>query len=124
MSETDVQAGFLTSAEYKQLHADLTAFVSSVYTDTLGRAADPAGLEFWTHVAESTAGPAAVALGILESPEADSHDITVDYAEFLSRLPDPAGLSSWLNLLVLHLLTPEQVELGIISSDEFFSQGG
>jgi hypothetical protein len=72
------------------------------------------------HLAQS-AGPAAAALGLLESPETESRDITLDYQEFLSRTPDPAGLNSWLNLLAQHLATPEQVELGIL---EFFGQGG
>ncbi len=123
MSETEVQAAFLTSAEFRQQHADPTAFVNGVYEDVLGRAADTTGLQFWTPLVQSV-GPAAVVEGIFESPETFTRDIKVDYEEFLEREPDAQGQSTWFSRLVLFLSTPEQVALGILSSDEFFGQGG
>ena len=105
------------------MHADPASFVGGVYTVVLGRPADAAGLAFWENVAATSAGPAAVALGILESAEADANSIRLDYEEFLNREPDTQGMNTWLNLLVQQLASPEQVELAILASDEFFGPG-
>src|SRR5262249_57803766 len=45
MSEADVAAGFLASAEYRQAHASPTAYLFGLYADVLGPAPDPHGLD-------------------------------------------------------------------------------
>jgi hypothetical protein len=123
MSETDVQAGFLTSAEYLHQHAGPAGVVQSIFDDVLGRAATEQDVAFWASVAQSPAGVGALALGILNSPEAQTREITFDYEALLGREPDAEGLNMWLALLSQHKITTEQVELGILTSDEFFGLG-
>jgi hypothetical protein len=123
VSETALQAGFLASPEYMQQHAGPAAFVNGVYTDVLGRAADAVGLVHWANVAASPGGPGAVALAILNSTEADVDLIWHDYEESLGRGPDAASANTWLAILARHLASPEQLEVALLTSNEFFARG-
>jgi Domain of unknown function (DUF4214) len=124
MSETAVQVRFLSSPEYLALHADAASIVNGIFTAVLGRPADPASLSFWESAAKIPAGEASVAQGIIGSTEADTIDIKRDYQEFLGREADDQGLNMWLALLAQHQLTLEQVDLAILTSDEFFGIQG
>jgi hypothetical protein len=122
-SEADVQAGFLSSSEYLHQHPDPASIVNGIFGDILGRAPTTADLAFWVNVAKSSAGASGVALGLLDSTEADTLEVTHDYEDFLGRAPDTDGLNMWLALLAQKKVTTEQVALGILTSDEFFGVG-
>jgi hypothetical protein len=94
-----------------------------VYTDVFGRAADVAGLVYWANVAASPAGPGAVAQAFLNSPEADVDLIWHDYVESLGRGPDVQSANVWLTILAKHLASPEQLEVALLTSNEFFARG-
>jgi hypothetical protein len=123
-SETDVAVGFLTSEEYRQAHPDATSFVEGLYGDILGRTADSVGLAVWSPLAESTAGQAAVARGILTSVEGDLRLLDAYFSTYLHRAIDSSGQQAWLMLLQTGADTPTWVAEGILASDEFFTRVG
>ena len=51
--EVDVIQGFLTSPEYQAAHATDTSFVNALYSQVLGRPAEPAGQEAWVQALQS-----------------------------------------------------------------------
>ncbi len=65
------------------------AEITKLYTDILGRAPDPAGLEFWQKSGQSAEE---VAKSLKASPEAQ---VAAIYQNVLGRAPDPAGSQYW-----------------------------
>jgi hypothetical protein len=47
LSESDVASAFMTSDEYLQAHGDLTAYLTGLYADVLGRSASAAEMASW-----------------------------------------------------------------------------
>jgi Domain of unknown function (DUF4214) len=95
--------GFLTQPEYLLAYpATLTnsAFVLKLYTNLLGRAPEPAGLNYWTFIL-NLGIPRSYALnGFIVSPEYDfrvAHrvDANVAYMAFLRRVGEPGGINFW-----------------------------
>ena len=81
-------------------------FVSRLYSNILGRNADPNGLATWTEVLKSGKEQGAkVAQGFIESKEfqsrkmSDTEYIEILYDTFLGRDADTAGLKAWQNVL-------------------------
>ena len=70
---------FLTSAEYTTGHGSETdkQFVDSLYVNGLGRAAEAGGEPFWLSQLSQGATRADVAVGILQSQEAQVHLVGV-----------------------------------------------
>jgi hypothetical protein len=121
-SETSVEVGFLSSAEYLAEHPGPDTLVSSFYMDILGRPADAAGMQYWESLAGLPAGPAGVAAGLLDSWENDVDRIDQLYAKYLGRAPESTGLGYWLGRLVSHTESFEQEELVILTSPEAIMQ--
>ena len=73
---TTIAASVLASAEYAGLHpavqTDL-AYIGDLYAEALGRPVDTAGEAHWTGLLAQGATRADVAVGIVESPEAQMH---------------------------------------------------
>ena len=94
---------FSSSSEFKRKYGSLTnlQFVTQIYTDVLGRAADPAGVAYWTKkldTGQRTRGT--VMVGFSESSEykrkqAENTDVAVDYILLLGRVPTIDETSSW-----------------------------
>lgn len=85
---------------------NVKAFVSRLYTQILGREADPSGLNSWTNVLKNKQEQGAkVAQGFIESPEfkkrnlSDKEYISILYKTFLDREADGAGLAAWQKVL-------------------------
>ena len=74
-SLTTIAQDFFNSPEYASGHAgqSSTQFINALYEDALGRAPDPAGAQFWENQLASGVPQVAVALGIVESAEAQQH---------------------------------------------------
>jgi hypothetical protein len=70
-----------------------------------------------------SAATLAVATGIVGSRESLQDFVTTEYQAFLGRAPDSTGLRNWTNLL-LSGATPEFVEAGIVSSNEYIANHG
>lgn len=103
----------------------IKAFVSRLYTQLLGREADPSGLNSWTEVLRSKKEQGAkVAQGFVESPEfkkrnlSDKEYISVLYKTFLDREADGAGLAAWQKVLD-DGLSRLHVFKGFAESEEF-----
>ena len=101
------------------------AFVSRLYTQLLGREADPEGLESWTEVLKNHKEQGAkVAQGFITSPEfmkrnlSDKEYISVLYRTFLDREADAKGLAAWQKVLD-DGLSRLHVFKGFAESEEF-----
>jgi len=123
-SEAQVAAGILASAEYAAAHPDAASFVSGLYTDVLGRALDGAGAAYWEGLLRGGASRAAVAAGVLASPEAMGLELARDYAAYLRRPLDPAGWQYWVPLALAGPTPAETAALGVLASDAYFQTAG
>jgi hypothetical protein len=104
---------------------DNVLFVSGLYHDLLGRAADPAGLA--SRVGQVDAGREralkTVSTAFVTSTENRSNLVKGFYQMFLNRQPDATELNSWLTRLA-GTYTPEQVRGVFASSLEYFQRQG
>jgi hypothetical protein len=122
MSEEQVAKGFLTSAEYQQAYAGLTAYLFGLYADVLGRSPDPGGLAAWQSAAQAGLGREALAAGFLHSEEADRQAVDRYYADYLGRTGSPADVGRWVGALRGGRLALDKVALAFLASDEFYDQ--
>ncbi len=118
-SETDVETLIVTSPEFAASHPDANSFINALYQIALGRPADGAALSYWQGVLNS-GGRAAVARGILTSDEASVRMLGIVYIQMLHRGYSPAEQQFWLGQLHSGL-TPADVTVQILSSDEFYN---
>ena len=120
-SMTDVAAAIALSAEAQAFDQSNANFVSSLYSNVLGRDADDAGLQGWVSMLVSGASRADVANGIVGSLEAssksDSDFIDTLYQSALGRDADEAGKAGWMQVLA-NGGTHAEVALGIVGSAE------
>lgn len=100
-------------------------FVQRLYTEVLGRNADPSGLAGWTNVLKNgTEQGAKVAQGFIDSTEFKNRNLSneeylkVLYRTFFDREPDASGLQAWLKVLDSGL-SRLHVFKGFAESDEF-----
>jgi hypothetical protein len=94
---------FTASSEFRRKYGSLTnrQFVTRIYTDVLGRSADPSGVDFWTRqldLVRRTRG--SVMVGFSESNEyrtkqAESTDVSVVYIFLLGRTPTTTEATTW-----------------------------
>jgi hypothetical protein len=121
-----VDAAFVGSNEYVADHGgNPTGFVLGLYNDILGRAPNIAEVNFWvTQLTFNGATTGQVALAFTTSQEREANVIAKDYLRFLGRVVDPGGLVNWLNQIRLFGGNQETVDIGIVSSNEFFQKHG
>ena len=100
-----------------------TSFIERFYTNILGRASDPGGLNSWLNVI-NTQSAAAVALGFLNSVEFLNKNLNdyafVDtlYRTLFDREGDAGGMAAWIDQLGAGKLR-EMVIWGFLRSAEF-----
>jgi hypothetical protein len=100
-----------------------STFIAAVYKDVLGRAADPAGAQWWTQaLATGAASPTQVAQTLLASPEGVTQEVKHLYNWFLGRAPDAGGLSSLVSDMTAGGLTREGAIARLAGSTEFATQ--
>jgi hypothetical protein len=119
--EAEVIRGFLSSPEYTSQHASASAFVTGLYGDVLGRAPSADEVNLWQQAAESGLSRAALADGVLGSPEAVRNLIGGYYADYLGRRGDPGGEAAWAEALLTGGLSRSQVAAAFLASDEYFA---
>ncbi len=124
-SSYGIKQGSYTSTEVLDKNPDVTAFVSRLYTVTLGRSFDTAGLTDWvTQLNSGKVTATDVAYGFVFSSEyqnkktSDSSFVTMCYNTFLNRSPDSAGKASWVEYLT-NGCTRYYVFAGFVNSTEF-----
>lgn len=95
-----------------------------VYVDTLGRAADSAGIDFW--LGRLAGGGARtredVVRGFVYSPEGSAVEVQRAYADLLARQPEAGGAAFWTDYLQDNPVIILRANL--ISSDEYFQASG
>lgn len=96
------------------------SFVAHLYLDLLGRAADTAGLTYFTTaLANGQMSRAQVAATFIGEGEYRVHEVTGAYSQLLRRAPDVGGLAYWSGVLASGG-TINQVKAGLLASDEYF----
>ncbi|MGN8356622.1 DUF4214 domain-containing protein [Pseudomonas sp. SMN11] len=120
-SLADVAASIATSAEAQNLDASNSEFVSSLYSNVLGREVDAGGLQGWVSALVNGTSRADVAKAIVGSEEAgnksDSDFIDSLYQSALGRGADDAGKAHWTAQLEAGA-SHADVALGIVGSSE------
>ncbi len=100
---TQIATEFTNSNEFKTKYGSLTnrQFVTRIYTDVLGRTADPSGVDYWTRQLDTKKKTKAqVMVGFSESNEyrtkqAQNTDVAVAYTYLLGRAPTSSEASDW-----------------------------
>ena len=93
----------ITARRALAYNAGVEAFVNSLYSDCLGRTADPAGFNDWcTRLTNGSITGKQAAYGFFYSSEFINTEMTcsqaidIFYRVFLNRAADPAGKAYWL----------------------------
>src|SRR5262249_42185778 len=117
-----VKAGVLGSDEFFAHHGDSNYnFLNAVYQSQVGRPLDEASRLYWcTQLATGEPRPA-VALAIMDSPEAKVVKVAGAYEEILGHALTPAGASYWAGALMSGQ-TDTWLFAGLAGSDEFLRQ--
>ena len=93
-------------------------FTSNLYRTVLGRAADDAGLRFWTSALANNASRQLVAQAFWESPEHRGLQVDQLYATYLHQSPDAPGRAFWVNQLE-HGGTGVEIALALIAAPQY-----
>ena len=103
----------------------LTAYVTGIYENVLGRTPDSAGLQFWSSELQASTNPSTARLAfvtaIWDSPEHRRLEVGQFYETFLNRQADTAGLTYWVNQL-MNGAGEADVSLRFVLSPEFRQQ--
>jgi hypothetical protein len=120
-SDQSVVEGIMDSPEF-YAHAGGTpsGFVSALYTDLLGRAADPGGLASWVGQLNAGVSLGAAVAGFLYSNEYETDFVEGEYVHLLDRGADPEGLAFWVSELAGGA-SYEQVIAGLVGSPEYYA---
>ena len=98
-------------------------FVNQVYTDLLGRTAEPGGLAFWSGQIDGGVSRAQVVAEIQTSLEYRTDEVERLYQAFLDRAADPVGLQNAVNYLEQGGRV-EQIAIAMLASPEYFQNNG
>ena len=122
-------------------------FLKQQYLNTLGRAPDQAGMDYWTQQLKNGATPQNVAQSITNSDEAQHvagirqamgqpgstgqtsmnqsqamNYLTSAYNGVLGRAPDAGGLQYWTQQITSGAMTPQQVQQALMNSPEYLAK--
>src|SRR5439155_12424530 len=122
MSDEQLQAYFIGSAEYIQNHGGTgSAWVEGMYHDLLGRAPDAPGLQSWINeLSSGRQTPLQVAYGFAASAEREGIVVRNDYQTFLGRSAGQVEVNGWVQAF-LHGANNETVVAGFVGSAEYFA---
>lgn len=113
-------AGIGGSAESLGANGGCAGLVSALYTNILGRPADPGALGAWGNVCQ-TQGPYPVARGIVYTQEAMQTQVNRWYQSLLGRQPDPTGFAGFLSYLQSGMPVSD-ILLIFVNSEEYFQK--
>jgi hypothetical protein len=129
-SESAVEYGFLSSQEYLARYPIPVMFISAAYEDVLGRTGSALEITSWrdrffpTAMIPTDSVPyetRLIALGILNSAEAATHLVDLDYRQFLQRAVDPIGEEYWLAAIQSGASETVLAE-AILGSNEYYTR--
>jgi hypothetical protein len=104
---------------------DDVAFISGLYHDVLGRAADAGGLAAFQLTVDAARNPVHLqfAFAYVTSTENRSDFVASAYTKYLGRTPSMGEVAGWVGVLQQGQ-TPEQVTTDFVSSLEYFQKQG
>lgn len=120
-----IKRGSITLKEPRDQNADITAFVTRLYKEALGRTPDIMGLNDWTGQLLAGRSAREVAYGFVFSGEMKRKNLSnleyvkMMYRVFLGRSLDETGKKTWVGGLDNNTLTWENVYDGVAYSNEF-----
>ena len=121
-TDQGVEAAFLASPEYfaGRGASNFDTWLSSVYSDVLGRSVDPASKTYWD--GQHTAGVTntAIATAIVNSPEARGDVVAGLYSKFLHRAPSTVDTAYW-TAQMAKSMSNEMITEQILSSPEYYA---
>ena len=130
---TSTAGGFIASQEFANVYGNLSnaAFVSTLYNNVLGRAADAQGLNDWVNLLNGGMSRASVVVGFSESLEfqissdilAHSGQVYRIYDSAFNRQADAGGLEGWVNAMYAGAKIGDLVN-GFMNSAEFTNTYG
>jgi hypothetical protein len=124
LSDEQLEAGFIGSAEYIADHGGSTAgWVTGMYQDLLGRTPSQAEVNGWLAAISNGMSPQQVAYGVAASPECEGQRVTADYTRYLGRSPSEAEVNGWVYAFE-HGVSNENVIAGFVGSKESFDRAG
>jgi hypothetical protein len=95
-TEDQVKASILQSDEYNRKNgSSVNGFLTGLYRDVLGTAADAGGLAFWGGKMAGGMTRYQVALAFLQTASADAREVQLGYLQLLGRGADAMGLTYW-----------------------------
>jgi len=106
-----------------------TAFVKALYADFLGRESDASGEAYWGQLMvrgahQGAAARSRIGYSFGYSDEYATAVTQAAYRRYLERDAEPAGLAHWSATLRDDRLTPEDLAVELLASDEVYRQGG
>ena len=113
------------TGNYRDQNYNVTAFVNRMYSKTLNRSSDIAGLEYWTkNLINKKETGATLIKGFFLSKEflnkkmSDEEFVKIAYRTILDREADKSGLKYWLEALSNHY-SRNYILKGFVNSKEF-----
>jgi hypothetical protein len=116
MSDAQLEADLVGSAEYVAAHGGGATWVRGMYQDLLGRTPAQSEINGWLQVLAGGATPTQVAYDIASSLERQALRVTADYTLYLGRSPSAAEVGGWIN----SGLSNESIIATFLDSVEYF----
>jgi uncharacterized repeat protein (TIGR01451 family) len=118
--ETAVARMLLSSPAFQALHPNDGDFITTLYSDLLGRTVDAGSLAFWQQQLQSGVSRAAVVGALMNSDEAFLHIIDTNYVNILHRGADPGGRQHWLAAFRSGQASADSFSQMLLASGEFY----
>lgn len=123
---------FSTSSEFTRKYGNLTnrQFVTRIYTDVLGRTADPTGVDYWTRQLDlKRRNRGSVMVGFSESSEyrrkqAENTDVAIAYIMLLGRAPTGDEVDGWISVEKADPTLHDDLLLALLHSDAYLTHIG
>jgi hypothetical protein len=120
--ENDLAVQLLESPEYQAAHLSAASFIQGLYADVLLRTPSAAESSGWLQALQSGMARSAIAQAFVNSSEAITDAVKLDYTQFLLRPAATTELNAWLAAARSAALSLDQVGQLILASDEFFAR--
>lgn len=98
-------------------------YVANVYQSILHRAASASDLNYWAVARGAGLSTAAIAMAVLNSPEAKMYEVINTFQRYLQRSPSSADLSFWVSQLTSGMSNQQFVAV-VASSPEYYARHG
>ncbi len=125
MSDAQVEAGFLASAEYIGKHGGSagSSWITALYVNVLGRTPSAGEVQFWLNNRNAGEALPLIALGFTGSSELETKLVLADFQQYLGRSAKTGEANFWVNVF-LNGGNNNAVIAGFVGSQEFFQDHG